>query len=84
MSFPDKGHRELCWKARDSYWDCLDKNAPEYSATSGKPEPKACIQLRKLFEKNCPAQWVKHFDRKRNYEQFKAKMSQGQDPIKDK
>lgn len=79
-SFPDKDQRKQCWDDRDNYWACLDKNAPTFSSTSGAAEPKACLALRKLFEKSCPGQWVKHFDRKRNYEQFKTRMNQGYDP----
>lgn len=81
MSFPDKDKRQKCWNARDGYWQCLDKNAPAYSTTSGEDQPNACAKLRKLFEQECPAQWVKHFDRKRTYEQFKEKMNQGYDPV---
>lgn len=81
MSFPDKSKRQKCWDARDEYWKCLDKNSPDYSATSGQEGPSECLKLRKLFETGCPAQWVKHFDRKRTYEQFKEKMNQGFDPV---
>lgn len=81
MSFPSKSEREKCWTSRDKYWECLQKYAPTYSATSGSEEPNECKQLRKLFESSCPNQWVKHFDRKRTYEQFKEKMEKGFDPI---
>lgn len=81
MSFPDKAKRTKCWDSRDNYWQCLEKNAPEHSTTGGQEEPSACISLRKIFESNCPAQWVKHFDRKRSYEQFKEKMQAGFDPV---
>ena len=84
MSFPNKVKRQQCWDARDKYWQCLDKNAPEYSTTSGEETPSACSQLRKLFEDSCPGQWTKHFDRKRTYEQFKEKMQQGYDPVENK
>lgn len=80
--FPNKEQRKLCWDARDSYWQCLDKNAPQHQATSGAKEPSVCLQMRQLFQKQCPGQWVKHFDRKRTYDQFKAKMEQGYDPLK--
>lgn len=81
MSFPDKAARKKCWDARDKYWECLDKYAPNYSATSGEEGPKECAQLRKLYESGCPGKWVQHFDRKRTYEQFKAKMAEGEDPV---
>lgn len=103
MSFPDKAQRQYCWDARDQYWSCLDKNAPQHQPTSGSDEPKVCLQFRKLYMKECPGQWwveiriqltdlrlvftslfsfqrVKHFDRKRTYEQFKEKMAKGYDP----
>ncbi|ETN65891.1 hypothetical protein AND_002332 [Anopheles darlingi] len=81
--FPDKDARAKCWKARDDYWACLDKHAPEYQCTSQAPEPPACIQLRRLYQQSCPAQWVKHFDRKRTYDQFKQKMAKGYEPLND-
>lgn len=81
MSFPSKSEREKCWTARDKYWECISKYAPEFSTTSGADEPKECKDLRKLFETSCPNQWVKHFDRKRTYEQFKEKMNKGFDPL---
>lgn len=81
MSFPDKKQRQKCWDGRDQYWQCLDKYAPEYSPSSGEPGPSECAKLRKLYEAVCPGQWVKHFDRKRTYEQFKEKMNAGYDPL---
>lgn len=81
MSFPDKVARKQCWDARDKYWQCLDKYSPEFSATSGQEGPSECAKLRKLYETGCPGQWVKHFDRKRTYEQFKEKMNAGYDPV---
>ncbi|XP_037935582.1 cytochrome c oxidase assembly factor 6 homolog [Teleopsis dalmanni] len=81
MSFPNKEQRAKCWSSRDEYWKCLDQNSPQHSSTSGESVPNACKQMRKLFETSCPSQWVKHFDRKRTYEQFKAKMQEGYDPI---
>lgn len=56
--FPDKSKRTVCWEARDHYWECLDKNAPEYNINNSSEKlPKECQQLRKLFEKNCPSTW---------------------------
>lgn len=81
MTFPDKETRAACWAARDEYWACLEQHAPMHSSTSGQPEPKQCVALRKLYEKGCPGQWVKHFDRKRTFEQFKAKMAKGYEPL---
>lgn len=65
MSFPTKEERARCWGARDKYWECLDEQ---------KGTENACTEFRKVYEKSCAAQWVKHFDRKRNYLQFKEKI----------
>ncbi|KAK4886751.1 hypothetical protein RN001_003022 [Aquatica leii] len=69
MSFPTKEDRETCWGARDNYWTCLDKNNQTESVKDGP-----CAELRKLYEISCSSQWVKHFDRKRSYLQFKQKL----------
>lgn len=42
---------------------------------------ESCQALRKKFVDSCPASWVKHFDRKRNYEAFKDMMKQGYEPL---
>lgn len=65
MSFLTKDERKKCWDSRDRYWDCLDGTAEE---------KERCLQLRKQYETSCPSQWVKHFDRKRTYLQFKEKI----------
>ncbi|KAL3267295.1 hypothetical protein HHI36_011426 [Cryptolaemus montrouzieri] len=65
MSFPNKEDRQRCWDARDKYWECLDKAGDETTP---------CALLRKVYENSCSSQWVKHFDRKRNYLQFKSKI----------
>lgn len=76
MSFPDKEQRTKCWAARDRYWECLDAN---------RENPKACDEVRKLYEKGCPAQWVKHFDRRRDYLQFKERIEKhGYEPLDEK
>ncbi|TMW48408.1 hypothetical protein DOY81_006498 [Sarcophaga bullata] len=84
MSFLNKEERAKCWGHRDEYWKCLNEHAPHHSSTSGEKIPDACKKYRKLFETNCPATWVKHFDRKRTFEQFKEKLQQGYDPLNGK
>lgn len=74
MSAPDKVKRKVCWKARDEYWECLNRYAPEYNTTSGDKQPAECLELRKKLESECPPKWVHHFDQKRNYEKYKQKM----------
>ncbi|KAF7996647.1 hypothetical protein HCN44_002293 [Aphidius gifuensis] len=64
MSFPSKTDRENCWNHRDEYWKCLDS----------KKNEKDCQELRNQYVKFCPSQWVKHFDRKREYNKFKEQI----------
>lgn len=70
--FPDKEARYACWNSRDSFWACVDKKGESDTA---------CSSLRAKFEELCPATWVKHFDRKRQYEMFKEKLKVGYDPV---
>ncbi|XP_064484208.1 cytochrome c oxidase assembly factor 6 homolog [Ornithodoros turicata] len=65
MSFPNKEQRHKCWDSRDRYWECLDRNADDSSK---------CLDMKKEYEGLCPSQWVKHFNRKREYLQFKEKI----------
>ncbi|KAF4526205.1 hypothetical protein B566_EDAN001889 [Ephemera danica] len=76
MSFPDKETRAKCWEARDKYWACLNE-----VEKSGK-KLEECQALQKVYQSNCPGQWVKHFDRKRQYEKFKERLEkEGNDPL---
>lgn len=79
MSFPTKEERSMCWGARDKYWECLDQHKLG-DATKAGP----CAEFRKMYEKSCSAQWVKHFDRKRSYLQYKNKIeNEGYEPLND-
>ncbi|XP_026477277.1 cytochrome c oxidase assembly factor 6 homolog [Ctenocephalides felis] len=83
MSFPNKEDRKKCWDSRDQYWECLDTN--ENKSKQNTEEVQACKAFRKLFESNCPAQWVTHFDRKRSYLQFKQRIEkEGYEPLDNK
>ncbi|CAG7728987.1 unnamed protein product, partial [Allacma fusca] len=65
MSFPNKSDRVKCWESRDDFWKCLDDN-PE--------NPDLCAKFRQTYMSMCPSQWVKHFDRKREYLKFKDRI----------
>ncbi|XP_062428256.1 cytochrome c oxidase assembly factor 6 homolog [Rhea pennata] len=65
MSAPTMEERKACWGARDEFWECLDKNS--------KDESK-CQKLRLSFESRCPQQWVKYFDKRRDYLKYKKKL----------
>ncbi|KAJ4840971.1 hypothetical protein Tsubulata_018166 [Turnera subulata] len=58
--------RQACYKARDAFYACLDKQSGKKHteiATVGLLYPSECKGSRAAFEKNCRASWVKHFDR---------------------
>lgn len=75
MSFPNKEQRQKCWDSRDRYWECLDKNAENANR---------CAEVKSQYETHCPSQWVKHFNRKREYLQFKDKIeNEGYEPLDD-
>ncbi|CAL8091806.1 unnamed protein product [Orchesella dallaii] len=71
MSFPSKAEREKCWQSRDELWKCLDDN-------NGSQD--MCTKFRELYESSCPRQWVKHFDRKREYLKFKDRIQNDGNP----
>lgn len=71
MSFPSREERSVCWGARDKYWECLkDNGIKDVKINNEGP----CAEFRKVYEKSCSSQWVKHFDRKHSYLQFKEKI----------
>lgn len=73
MSFPNKEQRHKCWDSRDRYWECLDRNGDD----TGR-----CSKEKTLYESACPSQWVKHFNRKREYLKFKDKIeNEGYEPL---
>ncbi|XP_005405013.1 PREDICTED: cytochrome c oxidase assembly factor 6 homolog isoform X1 [Chinchilla lanigera] len=69
MAAPSMKERQVCWGARDDYWRCLEESAEDASR---------CQQLRKSFESSCPQQWIKYFDKRRDYLKFKEKFEAGQ------
>ena len=46
---PSKEERAICWKARDTYYDCLEAN---------NEDAAKCKQLRAPMETLCPHVWV--------------------------
>ncbi|VFV32279.1 uncharacterized protein c1orf31 [Lynx pardinus] len=69
MAAPSMKERQACWGARDEYWKCLDENTEDASR---------CKKLRSSFESSCPQQWIKYFDKRRDYLKFKEKFEAGQ------
>uniref|UniRef100_A0A2K5EDF6 Cytochrome c oxidase assembly factor 6 homolog n=1 Tax=Aotus nancymaae TaxID=37293 RepID=A0A2K5EDF6_AOTNA len=69
MAAPSMKERQVCWGARDEYWKCLDENTDDASQ---------CKKLRSSFESSCPQQWIKYFDKRRDYLKFKEKFEAGE------
>ncbi|XP_028903547.1 cytochrome c oxidase assembly factor 6 homolog [Ornithorhynchus anatinus] len=69
MAAPSRQERAACWDARDRYWRCLDDNGDDASR---------CRHARGPFEATCPQQWIKYFDKRRDYLKFKEKFEAGQ------
>ncbi|XP_008147999.1 cytochrome c oxidase assembly factor 6 homolog [Eptesicus fuscus] len=68
MAAPSMKERQACWGARDEYWKCLDEHE----------DAGPCQTLRRSFEASCPQQWIKYFDKRRDYLKFKEKFEAGQ------
>ncbi|NWJ06609.1 COA6 factor, partial [Crypturellus undulatus] len=65
MSAPNMEERKACWGARDELWECLERN---------NEDAAKCQHLRLSFESKCPQQWIKYFDRRRDYLKYKKKL----------
>ncbi|KAL8567759.1 hypothetical protein ACOMHN_009067 [Nucella lapillus] len=73
MSFPRSEERKKCWAARDSFWQCL---------TDATDDASKCMAQRAHFEASCAKQWVKYFDRRRDYLKYKERIEkEGFDPV---
>ncbi|XP_072980116.1 uncharacterized protein [Typha angustifolia] len=58
--------RAACYKARDAFYACLEKQAdkkPTEIASVGLLYPSECKKLRTEFVNSCRPTWVRHFDR---------------------
>ncbi|KAF8393043.1 hypothetical protein HHK36_021284 [Tetracentron sinense] len=58
--------RQACYKARDAFYACLDKESnkkPSEIASVGLLYPVDCKKSRAEFVNHCRPTWVKHFDR---------------------
>lgn len=46
---PNKKERDICWNARDKYFECLE---------SKNDDESKCQDLKAAFDKGCPPVWV--------------------------
>lgn len=60
-----KNNRKLCYKSRDEYFVCLDRNQDDESK---------CRAESKDYRNNCPASWVDHFIRKRGVDKYREEL----------
>ncbi|KAK4383510.1 hypothetical protein Sango_2768700 [Sesamum angolense] len=70
---PDTVHTDVlseariaCYKARDAFYACLEKESnkkPTEIASVGLLYPVECKKNREEYVKQCRPTWVKHFDR---------------------
>ncbi|EDO28917.1 predicted protein [Nematostella vectensis] len=66
MPAPTTEERRKCHQTRDAYFKCVDENGSESAL---------CKEAKALYDKSCPASWVKYFARKRAYDTYKAKLN---------
>eukprot|EP00729_Bicosta_minor_P013382 gene13381-4233_t len=64
---PGKSQRAACHEARDAFFVCI--------AAAGDDDATGCKALRQVYDSTCPVAWVKHFDKKRIYQEHKAKLN---------
>lgn len=62
---PDRNARTLCWDARDSFFDCLEKNGIIDSIKNADKAKEACSPQLQQFEKDCASSWVTYFKKRR-------------------
>ncbi|KAI7728528.1 hypothetical protein M8C21_001055 [Ambrosia artemisiifolia] len=58
--------RQTCYKARDAFYACLEKESHSKAteiAAVGLLYPVDCKKSRQVYEKVCRRTWVTHFDR---------------------
>ncbi|KAF4556119.1 Cytochrome c oxidase subunit 6B new16-like protein [Elsinoe fawcettii] len=62
---PDRNARALCWEARDSFFECLEKNGIVDSVKNHEKAEKACSPQLRQFEQDCASSWVTYFKKRR-------------------
>lgn len=71
MEFKGREQRAQCYKSRDIYFECIDKEEDKNKREFN------CKKLLESFEGACGAKWTEHFIRKRDYLKFKEKLQTG-------
>lgn len=55
---PNRTARANCWRARDQFFDCLERNAIIDSIKDKEGAQSACGEESKGFDKECASSWV--------------------------
>ncbi len=59
MDRTNRSNRVECYKARDSFFECLD-DAEDDNGQDGE-----CVELQRRYHNSCMPSWVKYFDERR-------------------
>ena len=72
----DRVSREKCWKGRDAFFACLDRNGvvDPLSQKNVDTVGKECGREKGEFEEGCVATWVDYFCKKRVMEIQRAQL----------
>jgi len=64
---PNKAKRQVCWDARDKFFECLTENKIDNSLDPKEIDKvnSKCGKSKAEFESKCVASWVKYFQEKR-------------------
>lgn len=56
---PNRNARAHCWQARDTFFECLERNAIVDSIKYAGQAQKLCGEEGKGFERDCASSWVR-------------------------
>ncbi|KAH0609248.1 uncharacterized protein H6S33_012734 [Morchella sextelata] len=62
---PNRSQRAKCWEARDSFFQCLDRNDIIDPIKNSAAAGEKCAPSSAAFEKECVGSWVEYFKKRR-------------------
>ncbi|KAF2399823.1 hypothetical protein EJ06DRAFT_530605 [Trichodelitschia bisporula] len=71
---PGRTSRVKCWDARDTYFQCLDRNNILDALKHEEDAARLCGKESQAFEGNCALSWVKYFKQRRVAEYEKEQL----------